>query len=509
MNKKNLLLILLFLVSFLFHIRVFNINLNPYDESVILVGAERILNGEIPYKDFFLMYTPGQYYVLAALFKTFGVSVLNERIYDIIIKSLLAVVVFLVIRLLSSNKYAFTGWAMALLWSGYINFAAYPVYPALLFIFISVYLLLLHFKQGRIVHSIICALSIVIAILFRHDLGGMAALAIAFVLLLRRVMKVDPSWRPLLSYAGSGIIVGAPFVFYFFFYSNMQAVIRNLILFPLSEFQEFQSIPYPTHLSIFTMPFFVFPVVLLIGVAMAIIFMRRNYDTTLSFGILTLSLLGIVFFKQASARSDIVHLLPLGLLSVTLAPVLLSAALQGMSFSARQRGLIVILFIAVFGITLYKPVLMRIQSIPEKYRITVFNPDTERIKYTRLRDEDIKKVAAYIKKVTSEDDYIYSGLKDHDALLFNDALIYFLAERRPATRYHEMNPGFTDTLTVQEEMVSELKKKNVRLIVLISGLWNKEPASSRPPVDVLDTYILTHYELRKRFGKYEIWMRKS
>ena len=167
-------------------------NLKPkISTAVILVGAERILNGQIPYKDFFSMYTPGQYYALAAVFKVFGISVINERIYDIVIKSLLSLVVFLIIRLLSSNKYALIGWAMSLIWGGHINFPAYPVYPSLLFTYISVYLLLLHFKQDKKYYIHLCAVSIVLAILFRHDLGGVAAIVITLVLIIRKLMKVQ------------------------------------------------------------------------------------------------------------------------------------------------------------------------------------------------------------------------------------------------------------------------------------------------------------------------------
>jgi hypothetical protein len=39
------------------------------DEGIILQGAERILRGQVPYRDFFSFFTPGSYYLLALLFK--------------------------------------------------------------------------------------------------------------------------------------------------------------------------------------------------------------------------------------------------------------------------------------------------------------------------------------------------------------------------------------------------------------------------------------------------------
>jgi hypothetical protein len=42
------------------------------DEGIILQGAQRILRGQVLYRDFFSFFTPGSYYLLAALFKIFG-----------------------------------------------------------------------------------------------------------------------------------------------------------------------------------------------------------------------------------------------------------------------------------------------------------------------------------------------------------------------------------------------------------------------------------------------------
>jgi 4-amino-4-deoxy-L-arabinose transferase-like glycosyltransferase len=49
------------------------------DEGIVLQGAERILNGQIPYRDFFSFYTPGAFYLIAGLFKLFADSFLIAR----------------------------------------------------------------------------------------------------------------------------------------------------------------------------------------------------------------------------------------------------------------------------------------------------------------------------------------------------------------------------------------------------------------------------------------------
>jgi hypothetical protein len=46
------------------------------DEGIVLQGAQRILEGQVLYRDFFAFYTPGSYYWVALLFKVFGSSIL-------------------------------------------------------------------------------------------------------------------------------------------------------------------------------------------------------------------------------------------------------------------------------------------------------------------------------------------------------------------------------------------------------------------------------------------------
>lgn len=73
--------------AFLFLIATMDRFAYPYDEGLILVGATRVLSDDIPYRDFYSIYGPGQFYVLAALFKVFGPSVLVERLWDFLVRS--------------------------------------------------------------------------------------------------------------------------------------------------------------------------------------------------------------------------------------------------------------------------------------------------------------------------------------------------------------------------------------------------------------------------------------
>ncbi|MBI4698274.1 MAG: hypothetical protein HY758_05035 [Nitrospirae bacterium] len=509
MKKKNIIiLIILAIITAIYYCPIINWPLGPLDEAFILVGADKILNGQIPHKDFSSEYPPGQISTLAVLFKFFGVTVMIERVYDLIIRSFLSLSVFLMIRFLASNGTALAGWVMSLIWLQHSSLPAYPVYPSVLFIFISIYFLLLHMKEQKDYYVFLSALLIVLSILFRHDLGGYAAVSITIVLISRRIAGVQ-SWTPLIIFIAGVVLAGLPVIIYFFMNSALGYLYNDLILLPLSM-AKYQVFPYPS-LSKWNLPFYVFPFVVLTGAVSSIFMIIRKKDDTTAYAILIISLIGTLFLNQARWRSDIPHLIPVALTGILLAPILLFALTKRLSLNTWPFRVVFALFIIFFGITLYSPITLikRRLSIPNDYIVKNVNPDYERVKHLGIR-EDIRDTVEFIKKNTSKNDYIYVGVINHDKFNFNEPIIYFLSERDSASRYYILNTGFQTTAEVQEEMVNEFKRRPPRLALLLTR-FRDEPNASRidTKADILDNYISSNYELRETYGIYEIWMKRS
>lgn len=61
------------------------------DEGVTTMGAWRIVQGELPYRDFFSIITPFSFYYLAFFFKAGGISILTERVAGALLGVLLVV----------------------------------------------------------------------------------------------------------------------------------------------------------------------------------------------------------------------------------------------------------------------------------------------------------------------------------------------------------------------------------------------------------------------------------
>jgi 4-amino-4-deoxy-L-arabinose transferase-like glycosyltransferase len=66
----------IFLLSFLYLCILRRYSWIDPDEGIILQGAQRILDGQVLYRDFFSFFTPGSYYFFALVFRIFGNSYL-------------------------------------------------------------------------------------------------------------------------------------------------------------------------------------------------------------------------------------------------------------------------------------------------------------------------------------------------------------------------------------------------------------------------------------------------
>jgi 4-amino-4-deoxy-L-arabinose transferase-like glycosyltransferase len=83
------------------------------DEGILLQGAQRILDGQIPYRDFFSFYTPGSFYLVAALFKFFGNSFFAVRFSLAITGAGCAVLTYLLARRVCSRGHSLFAAALA------------------------------------------------------------------------------------------------------------------------------------------------------------------------------------------------------------------------------------------------------------------------------------------------------------------------------------------------------------------------------------------------------------
>ena len=83
------------------------LELGTIDEGIILDAAQRIVTGQRPYIDFFGYMSPGSYWIQAAVFRVFGISMWAARIPVLFDAALQCILVFWLARALLKQRAAF------------------------------------------------------------------------------------------------------------------------------------------------------------------------------------------------------------------------------------------------------------------------------------------------------------------------------------------------------------------------------------------------------------------
>jgi len=154
---------------------------NFYDEGLILLNAERITLGELPYRDFWTLYSPGYFYLLAGVFELAEPNMLVARYLDIALRCLLTLEVYALARRLTGRWAALIPWAFVTLWLGTIRFYSYPAFPATAAILL-VMLLLQRYLVGSSRPRLWLALAgaaVGVTALLRLDFGGYVGIGAA------------------------------------------------------------------------------------------------------------------------------------------------------------------------------------------------------------------------------------------------------------------------------------------------------------------------------------------
>jgi hypothetical protein len=472
--------------------------INPHDEGLVLSSAARITEGELPYRDFYANYGPGQYFFVAGLDGLFGPSLLSWRVVRVALDAIVGVLAYLLARREAPP------WLALLAWVGVAGAMAFPSIPSPNPAAIALGLgAILVAPRRPAVAGALAGLAVV----FRVDVGlaavGGAVLAALPAGGLRQ--ERGAAVRATLRVAGAAAVVAivllAPVVL-----AAPREAWEQTLGFALDE-QGLQRLPLPGAYDGSLQPNLIldhyFAYVLLGGgLLWAAIALRERLGLR-AWAAAPLALAGAAYLL---ARADEFHFIPLAaILPVLLAIVAARARSAGhmLSFAAACA---VLTLIALHGLDE-----KRIQALspPPLERLDVDVADG-----VKARTDDARALAAlvaYVRPRVPEGRPVFVANPRHDIVRVGNPLLYVLLQRDNPTRYDVFQPGVVTSAPVQAEMVRDLERARPALVVR----WLNPAASQREPngagrssgVRILDRWLAERYTEVRRFGDYAVLRR--
>jgi hypothetical protein len=536
--KKTILLLLLLIGSFLYLSWGAGVGIRLFDEGNFVYGAARILEGELPYRDFFTIYFPGQFYILALIFKVFGNFLIAGRLFSTACYAFIGILGFLIAEKLANLKLASFSWLLIVLWFGAFGFIHLntPIPTALVFSLASLLLFMKFLQSFQKRYLFFAGVLAGISAFFRQDAGLYTMLAeagagIPFVYFSfsgehKFSTATYRSLLTLLTHAIGVSVILLPLAIFFLMKVPADQLYFSFIQWPLQIWPNYGSLPYPAPLEnpalllsgqrapgpyfltgLMRVPYY-FPVVVLLLalLVLAVPALRKRLRT--AWGMLLIFIFGLTSFNLARGRSDIAHLLLVAISAAILVSPLLAATLESMRRLHRTFLLLVIGMILLFA---FSSLIFYIsKSIPPSKKLLA-SPQLHPARGIYLLPSSarpLEQAAQFVRSQTAEDARIFVGNVRHDQGTINDIMFYFLAERASATKYFALAPGLITAANVQREIVGDLKRYHVNYIVI----WTRSQRYLTPQesegVTILDDFIRTHYRPIRKFGEYIILCKK-
>jgi hypothetical protein len=195
---------LIFVFSLVFYSLYFDRGMLLADEGTLMHAAQRINQGEVPYRDFYQFYAPGRFYIVAALFKVFGEGFLITRKMWVIVRALIVTLTFLIGGRFMPRRFAVLAPLVVLLIPGPWCKSFYA-FAGLL----ALWATLRYVEDPRQVRLAVAAMTVAVALLLRQDVGTEAGVVLGLaVILVGFDRQPQSAWKAIVDHAAlAGLVV--------------------------------------------------------------------------------------------------------------------------------------------------------------------------------------------------------------------------------------------------------------------------------------------------------------
>jgi 4-amino-4-deoxy-L-arabinose transferase-like glycosyltransferase len=231
-----------------------------------IAPAERVLQGEVPYRDFLFNYTPGILWINALLMKAFGPTLMTTRIGLFAFKLSALIVLFFVGERLTNRWVALIPVGLTLAWLGYGQvFNVYPDQYLIPFALIGLICLLRYDQTGLYSSLVWCGLATGVVFLFKYNVGILLLCAGTLSVIIREFVltrRIKASLRAASFFIGSFAAVCFVFVIYLTMTSSLGAMVSHFFH-HAAEYSETRSVSLPPPVTVIPAAMILIPVLAL------------------------------------------------------------------------------------------------------------------------------------------------------------------------------------------------------------------------------------------------------
>jgi len=506
-------------LSIVYYLSYYKFLFIDVDEGLLLNGALRVLEGQLPLKDFH-QYTMGRFYLLALWFLAFGKTIAVERLLFVLLHTMKNILAFHVSKRIMPLPFSLLPSLLLLVIPGFWHKAF--VNSILL---LNIFFLLNYLSKPKKANLIVLGLAVGFSVYFREDLAGYSFITAGIVLLIQGIAekeRVITLLRKGNTFSASVLTGIFPMVILYWIKGGLTDLAKGI--YQTVQLGHIESYRFRSPLVFLKWPidikdtalglsFSYFAIILF--ATLAFILLKRSLKLRSEEKILTLSLASILILSLFSfthiwhwthefrmpQSGALIHILWAYLIYLVfhrlkelykkgnsvsiLKPAALSIALV---LAVSIQIFLVVYSCGGHAMVQYDGGSISLRSglhreIEGTERANIQPPVRQAITYTRILD--------YISSSTALDDRI---------LCFGESPVYFLSERKNATEFDNGRiPAYFPER--RKVFLSQIKKNQPKFIVLRQ--WEYQFWLSKMPE--VFAYITSHYFYEKNINNFYIF----
>ena len=481
--------------------------LGYFDEGLLVSHAYFMSRGLVPHADFYANYPPGASALVAAAWILFGTGVWPVRCLGLGVRILTAVLAGRLAGRLSRRTFSLLACGSVMAWLSPLPLSPFAWVLGLCLALIFSLLLLRAVEVRGVPSFLVAGMALGAVGAARHDLF---AFLVVGLIVLSRAVRFRPTFRlvatlaagtvlPLLTAFGPVVLRG-----------GFGEALTDLIFDQVGVLAH-RHLPLPVLLAPVAMPGLSFDVPAFLagtvsaGAAAALVAPIASTAWFLVCGrpaVAIASLLSFAVVPEMLGRPDRVHVLSCSAPAIVL---LIGFAERSLARSGVHRTAACLLM-ALVSLP-YALGGHRDDPPPQRIRIASFGPLDERNPKQREAwiASNRRKLLGWLRQNTGYDERLFVGEASHASVYANEASLYFLAERLPATRYAQFDPAIITREKTQARIIAELESRRTRVVVLSSRTSPDDSAGSTR----LDTYLAQAFRPVATFGPFVVRLRET